>query len=128
MDRPDKKREFDSAETQVNSIRRGLILILVLVSVALIVHEIFGENGWLALRRQRRQVQAIEHRIHDLKEQNAQLLKDIQGLKSDPRTIERYAREQMHFARPGEIIYAFPRKKPAHSGPSTAAGSAGVKN
>lgn len=127
MERQDNKREFDSGETQVNSLRRGLILALVLVSVALTVHEIFGENGWLALRRQRRQVQTIEHRLQDIKQQNAQLQKDIRGLKSDPRTIERYAREQMHFARPGEIIYTFPPKKPAGGQPSTTAGDGRTK-
>lgn len=104
----------------MNTLRRGLLLILVLVSVALTVHEIFGENGWLALRQQRRQAQAIQQQIRELKQQNGDLQKDIEGLKSDPHTIERYAREQMHFARPGEIIYTFPQQKPVNPNSSAA--------
>jgi cell division protein FtsB len=103
-------REFDGAEKPVNSLRRGLLLALVLLFVAFAAHEIFGQNGWFALRQQRRQMEAIQRQIQQLKQQNDQLEKDIHGLQSDPSAIERYAREQMHFARPGEIIYTFPKK------------------
>jgi len=127
LKRHQQTRKFESADTEVNTLRRGLLLVLVLVSVALAVHEIFGENGWMALRLQRSQVEAIKHQIQDLKRQNDQLQKDVQGLKSDPRAIERYAREQMHFARPGEIIYNFPREKRAHSGSSFGDNSARAK-
>ena len=32
----------------------------------------------------------------------------IDHLKSDPDAIEREAREKLHYARPGEVIYALP--------------------
>ncbi|MGH9430050.1 MAG: FtsB family cell division protein [Terriglobia bacterium] len=120
MQRQKDVREFDGAETPVNTLRRGLLLALLLIFVAFAVHEIFGDHGWLALRHQRRQVQAIQQRIQQLKQQNHQLQKDVQGLKSDPHTIERYAREQMHFARPGEIIYTFPKHPPGSNPPAAA--------
>jgi cell division protein FtsB len=99
---------------------RGAILALVLVSVALVVHEIFGAHGYLALRRQKQQYQALQQQIQELKEQNQKLEKQIQGLKSDPHAIEKLARDQMHLARPGEIIYTLPDKDKNGSASSSA--------
>ena len=39
-------------------LRRAAMLALALVAIILIVHEIFGENGYLALRRKRQELQA----------------------------------------------------------------------
>ncbi len=90
---------------------RGAIFFLVLVCVALVVHEIFGENGYLALRRQKRDFIELQNQIQQLQDENQKLEKQIQALKSDPKAIEKLAREQMHLARPGEIIYTLPEKK-----------------
>ncbi len=89
---------------------RSAIMVLVLVCVALVVHEIFGANGYLALRRQKQQHQALQQQIQQLKQQNAKLQKEIEALKTDPQAIEKLAREQMHLAKPGEIIYTLPTK------------------
>lgn len=99
---------------------RGVILALILVCVALLVHEIFGANGYLALRRQKKQSQELQQQIEALKEQNQNLEKQIQGLKSDPHAIEKMARDQMHLARPGEIIYTLPEKDKADTPASSA--------
>jgi cell division protein FtsB len=99
---------------------RGAILALVLICVALIIHEIFGAHGYLALRRQKQQYQALQQQIQDLKEQNQKLEKQIEGLKSDPHAIEKLARDQMHLARPGEIIYTLPDKDKSDSPASSA--------
>jgi cell division protein FtsB len=99
---------------------RGAILALILVCVALLVHEIFGEHGYLALRREKQQYQVLQQQIQALQEQNQKLEKQIQGLKSDPHAIEKLAREQMRLARPGEIIYTLPDKEKAET-PSTSA-------
>ena len=34
--------------------------------------------------------------------------KQIDQLKSDPDAIEREAREELHYAKPGEVIYTLP--------------------
>jgi len=99
---------------------RNGILILVLVSIALIVHEIFGQNGYLALRRQQKELQTLQQQIQQLKQENAQLDKQIKALKSDPAAIERLAREQMHLAKPGETIYTLPNKAPENPPPPPA--------
>lgn len=99
----------------------GAILALILVCVALVVHEIFGEHGYLALRREKAQYQALQQQIQELQEKNQKLEKQIEGLKSDPRAIEKVAREQMRLARPGEIIYTLPDKDPKAEVPSSSA-------
>ena len=89
---------------------RGAILALLLVWVALIVHEIYGEHGYLALRREKREYDSLQQEVRRLQEENQQLEKHIEALKSDPKAIERIARDQMHMARPGERIYTLPEK------------------
>ncbi len=89
----------------------GAVLALALVCVALVVHEIFGEHGFLALRRQRKEYNSLQEQIRRLQQENQQLEKQIEGLKSDPKAIEKRAREQMHMARPGEIIYTLPEQE-----------------
>jgi cell division protein FtsB len=103
-------------ESRSNStawVRNG-ILALLLVAVFLVVHNIFSQNGILALRKEQKEAQTIQRQIQDLKQENERLGKENQALKSDPAAIERVAREQMHLAKPGEKIYTLaPKGKPA---------------
>ena len=92
---------------------RNGILVLVLFSIALIVHNIFSQNGYLASRRQQKELHTLQQKIQQLKQENEQLDKENRALKSDPAAIERWAREQMGLAKPGEKIYTLPEKAPA---------------
>jgi cell division protein FtsB len=94
-----------------SAMARNAILALILVCVALIVHEIFGEHGWLALRHQRRQYDALQQRIQQLQQENQNLEQQIKALRSDPKAIEKLAREQMKLVRPGETVYTLPDKE-----------------
>ena len=80
-----------------------------LVCIALLVHEIFGQHGFVALRQEKKQIDSLREEIRQLQNQNEQLDKRIKALQSDPEAIESLARE-MHLARPGEIIYTSPEK------------------
>ena len=82
--------------------------IVVLVS-ALGYHVVYGEHGYLALRRAERQYRLLEQQSSELQQENQQLQKHIDLLKrQDPAAIEKQAREQLHMARPGEIIFTLP--------------------
>ncbi len=96
------------SDPEQERIYRGLVFALALVCMVLLVHEIFGSHGYLALRRQRQQFNALQLQIQQLQQENQQLEKQIQGLKSDPAEIEKRAREDMRMARPGETIYTLP--------------------
>jgi cell division protein FtsL len=91
-------------------LRRTALLALALVVLTLIVHEIFGENGYLAMRHKRQELQTLQLQIEKLKLENQRLEQQIKGLKTDPKAIEKLAREQMKMARPGELIYVLPEK------------------
>ena len=95
---------------------RSAVLVLVLVAIALFVHEIFGEHGLLALRRQKKELETLQQQIQQLQQENQELEKQVKALKSDPKAIEKLAREQMRLARPGEIIYTLPEKKDQGTG------------
>ena len=92
-------------------LRRAAMLTLILIAFALTIHEVFGDRGYLALRRRRQELQTLQQQVETLQKENEELEKEINGLKSDPKAIEKLAREQMKLAKPGEIIYVLPEKK-----------------
>jgi cell division protein FtsB len=71
-------------------------------------HVIFGANGLLVYRQKRQQSREIQQQIQNMQQQNAILEKQIKALKSDPQAIEKEARESLHYARPGEVVYTLP--------------------
>jgi len=89
----------------VETLRRYATYLLVVVCIALLVHEIMGAHGFIALRQEKREIESLREQIRQLKDENAQLDKRIKELQSDPKAIERLARESMGFARNGETIY-----------------------
>jgi cell division protein FtsB len=89
----------------VATLRRYVTYMLVVVCLALIVHEILGAHGFMALRQEKREIESLREQIRQLKDENAQLDKRIKALQSDPKAIERLAREGMGLARPGELIF-----------------------
>jgi cell division protein FtsB len=89
---------------------RAAIVALMVMAAALIVHEIFGQNGYLALRKQKQEYQALQQQIEQLRQENQELEKQVKALRSDPKAIEKVARDDMRLARPGEIIYTLPDK------------------
>ncbi|MFQ5816570.1 MAG: septum formation initiator family protein, partial [Terriglobia bacterium] len=81
---------------------RVLLTVLGLGLLALVVHTLFSEHGYLALRQQQREYKRLRQEIQRLQEENQRLEEEIKALKSDPRAIERLAREELKMARPGE--------------------------
>jgi cell division protein FtsB len=68
-------------------------------------HAIFGENGISVYEQRRAEDRAVQKKITVLQKENAQLELHVKELKSDPDAIEREARERLHYARPGEVIW-----------------------
>jgi cell division protein FtsB len=52
-----------------------------------------------------------------LNKENLQLEQEVRELKTDPRKIEKIARDELGLARPGEVIIKIPRSQqlPQHS-------------
>ncbi len=55
-----------------------------------------------------REIEQIREQIGKLNNENHSLSGQVNSLKTDPKAIERIAREEMGLARPGEIIYKLP--------------------
>ncbi len=71
-------------------------------------HVVFGENGLAVLDQKRQLSHSLDSQIKDLKAENDQLKEHVDRLKDDPDAIEHEAREQLHYTRPGEVIYTLP--------------------
>jgi len=85
---------------------RGILGLLILV---LVVHDIFGTHGYLAMRRTQAEINAVKANLSRLNAENAQLTDKVHDLKSDRHTIEKLAREGSLLAKPGEIIIKIPQ-------------------
>jgi len=104
-----KKIAKVSAEEKIRSLirhyGRGLLGLLVLV---MIVHDVFGTHGFLAMRRTQNEIKKVKADIDALSKENAVLEQEVKDLNSDPRLIEKIARDDLGLARPGEIIIRIP--------------------
>ncbi len=104
-----KKVAKVSAEEKLRSLMRqygrGLLGLLVLV---MIVHDVFGTHGYLAMRRTQNEIKKVKADIDALSKENAVLEQEVKDLNSDPRLIEKIARDDLGLARPGEIIIRIP--------------------
>jgi len=116
-------RAMNDSNFDRRALYRNGILVLLLVSIALIVHNIFGQNGFLALRRQQRELQTIQRNMLRLQQENEQLDIQNRALKSNPAAIERKAREDMHLVKPGEKVYTLPDKTGPDPRPSSDKGT-----
>ena len=89
-------------------LRRNVRQILGLALFALLVHDVFGPHGFIAMRRTQKEIEQIREQIGKMNDQNKSLTEQVNSLKSDPKSIERIAREEMGLARPGEMIFKLP--------------------
>ncbi|HYL45761.1 MAG TPA: septum formation initiator family protein [Candidatus Limnocylindrales bacterium] len=91
-----------------NFIRRNLNWFLLGGLALLILQDIFGTHGVLAMRRSQRQAAEIRAEIEKLNKENQQLEDRVKSLKTDPVAIEHILREERHLARPGEYVFPLP--------------------
>jgi cell division protein FtsB len=104
-----KKKPQENIPQQPQSFwGRHALKILGLAVLLLAIHDVFGSHGLLAMRRTQSQIQELRGEIDRLKQENGHLNKQVQSLRSDPKAVERIAREEMGLARPGEMIFKLP--------------------
>jgi len=83
---------------------------VIAIMLALLVtwHVVYGNHGLSIWQQKRAEDRALQQEIKDLQKENAQMRQRIDRLNSDPDAIEREAREKLHYAKPGEVIYTLP--------------------
>lgn len=80
-----------------------------LLTVWLFVHVMFGANGMVVYKQKKAEYQTLQKEIEVLQSDNTRYTSQIKSLQTDPKTIEKEAREQLHYARPEEVIYVAPQ-------------------
>lgn len=71
-------------------------------------HVVFGRNGLLLYEQKRMDSKTLNGELRSLERENEQLKGHVDRLQNDPDAIEHQAREELHYTRPGEVIYALP--------------------
>jgi cell division protein FtsL len=79
--------------------------IFILGFLLLLLQDVFGTHGVVAMRRSQQEAAQIGKEIKQLDDENKQLDQRVKELKSDPHAIEEIARKDVGLARPGDIIF-----------------------
>ncbi len=100
---------------RIYTLRRRIATVAVtLLAASLFVHVMFGANGMVVYKQKRAEYEALRKQIVQVQQENDRYTQQIQGLKSDQKAIEKEAREQLGYAKPGEYVYVPPTPaKPA---------------
>jgi cell division protein FtsB len=88
--------------------RRNARYFFALAFFLLLLQDVFGTHGLVAMRRSKIQIQAVQAQIQQLDQENQELQQRIHSLRTDPAAIEKIARDRMGLARPGEMIFQIP--------------------
>jgi cell division protein FtsB len=100
----------ESIETQIaDFLKQHGRTVLGLFVLALVVHDIFGTHGFIAMRRTQLEIRRVRKDIDRLNSENVQLSDQVKALKTDPHAIERIAREELQRAKQGEVIIRYPQ-------------------
>src|SRR5271167_2484681 len=94
-----------------------------LLALAMGYHVIFGQNGLTAYQQKRQDAQSLDRQLHSLQREKGLLKGHVDRLQNDPNAIEHQAREELHYTRPGEVIYTLPAKPASNNAGVQGAGS-----
>ena len=85
-----------------------------LLAIGVGYHVVFGPNGLIVYEQKRHETRALDTEMKQLTTENENLKGHVDRLQSDPNAIEHEAREQLHYTRPGEVIYRLEGPSEAH--------------
>ncbi len=89
---------------------------------------VFGANGMKIWQSKRAEVQRLEQEITRKKLEHEQLQHYVEGLqRGDPSIIEKEAREQLGYVKPGEVVLFEQRGKPDPKQPAAVAENSNQK-
>jgi cell division protein FtsB len=92
--------------------RRVATALATMLVVGFGFHVVFGQNGLIAYEQKRADTKTLDGELKNLQRENDALKEHVDRLQSDPSAIEHQAREELHYTRPGEVIYTLPAAKP----------------
>ena len=90
----------------------GTVLAVALAAL-LLWHVFYGKDGISVWQKKKAEDRELRKEIDQYQQENARLRDRIQHLQSDPDAIQHQAREELHYAKPGEVIYTLPAPPPS---------------
>ena len=78
------------------------------LAIGLGYHVVFGHNGLIVYKQKRDETLSLDGQLQALRRENDRLKDHTERLQTDPNAIEHQAREELHYTRPGEVIYTLP--------------------
>ena len=78
------------------------------LAVSLAYHVVFGQNGLTVYEHKRQETRDLLQEQRRLAAENEYYRGHVARLQTDPNAIEHQAREELHYTRPGEVIYSMP--------------------
>lgn len=91
-----------------------------LLACVIAYHAVFGANGMVVYQHKKTEYRNLQREIDAVQRENDRLQQQVKALKSaDPATIEKEAREQLRYTRPGEMVYILPEPDKNASAPTS---------
>jgi cell division protein FtsB len=87
------------------TVRQKLLGVAACVAAVLTLVSAVDAKGFRRYLRLRQGLETFEARNHALSEQNDALLREINALRNDPAALERAAREELGYIKPGELVF-----------------------
>jgi len=112
---PMPKRALDWTLRMWRVAATGLV---VLLASMLSWHVVNGKNGLNVWQQKQVEDRQLRREIDDLNQENARLRDRIERLKSNPDAIGQVAHEELHYAKPNEVIITLPPDPPQQSQPA----------
>jgi cell division protein FtsB len=90
--------------------RKAATLAAAALALGVGYHVVFGANGFRVYMQKRTETRALKQQMADLERENQQMNAHVDRLRNDPDAVEHQAREDLHYAKPNEVIYTMPGK------------------
>jgi len=105
-----RRSELDPEAERRERLRVRIVgLALGLTFVGGMVTAFLGEQGWADRHRVQRELARMAAEVRDHEARVAVLRETVEALRRDRMARERVAREELGYARPGEVVFLLPR-------------------
>ena len=87
--------------------KKGILLLILFLFLALGLLTFFGDKGILHLFRFQKEMVRIKEANRTIEEENRKLKEEVRRLQNEKRYIEEIARKELGMMKEGEILYQF---------------------
>jgi cell division protein FtsB len=85
--------------------RNKVLMVAAVLAGVLSLASVADARGFRRYLKLRQDVEALQERNRSLAQQNEGLLREINALRKEPAALERAAREELGYVKPGELVF-----------------------